>query len=66
MTNNMIKAEDLTAGDRFETADGEPHTTSRVRLIDHLRCRIDTKEGKVIIARRDAAFWPPLDDSDQI
>lgn len=56
MTNHMIKAEDIASGTRFDTADDESHICSRVRMIDHERLRIDTREGRVIICKRGDAF----------
>jgi hypothetical protein len=57
---NMIKAIDLTADTRIVDAAGEVHTISRVRRIDSLRCRIDTREGKTLVIAQDACFH--LDD----
>lgn len=52
----MIKVIDLTAGQRIIDAAGNTLTVSRVRRIDHDRCRLDTLEGKASILKQDACF----------
>lgn len=54
--NNMIQANALEANDRVRDSEGTIVIISRVRMIDHLRVRIDTKGGNARIAQNDELF----------
>lgn len=57
MTNNMIQAQHLQNGDRFETRDGTEHVVLMNRELPMTgRRRIMTTEGRVIIERDEATF----------
>lgn len=54
---NMIQAQHLIPGDRFETRDGTPHEVDTNRELPMTgRHRITTTEGRVIIARDEDCF----------
>lgn len=59
MTNkypNPITAENLEHMDRIIDPEGNEHTISNIRMIDHARVRITTLEGIVRVANNDDVF----------